>query len=436
MSGTRPTDPTHIGRYQIEATLGRGAMGVVYAAHDPVIDRKVAIKLVRADLLEGGDRADYVARFQQEARAAGRCAHPNIVGVYDFALHDGNPYIAMEFIEGIALSQVDQEHRTLTIRQAIDIVAQALDGLGAAHALGVIHRDIKPANIMLADNGRVKVTDFGISRIESSSMTGAGAIVGTPSYMSPEQCRGDPVDARSDIFSTGVVLYELVTGHKPFTGKTQHEVWRKLLDEEPVDPASLKPDAPEHLHATIRRALAKRPEARFASAMEMAAALRGTAAMADSDLTVIAARAPSVGLDLDGSTISAIERQLARYVGPIAGYLVRNAARKSDSVETLRKTLASAIDKAENRARFSDDVQASLNHGATQSIVRPAAVILAEADLELARQILTRHLGPVARVLVKRAAVNCDGAAELWRRLAEHIDQPKERAEFMRQMPR
>lgn len=427
-----PSDPTHIGRYRIEAALGRGAMGVVYAAHDPVIDRKVAIKLVRADLLDGAERDDYVARFQQEARAAGRCAHPNIVGVYDFALHDGNPYIAMEFIRGVALNQVDHERGGLTIRQVTDLVAQALDGLGAAHALGVVHRDIKPANIMLADDGRVKVTDFGISRIESASITGAGAVIGTPSYMSPEQCRGETVDARSDIFSTGVVLYELVTGQKPFAGKTQHEVWRRLLEEDPVDVAILRPDAPEHLVTAIRRALGKRPEARFTTAGEMAAALRGGTAPPELDRTVIAMRAPLAGLDLDGSTISAIERQLARYVGPIAGYLVRNAARGSDSVEALRKTLASAIDKAENRALFSDEVRASLSQTGIRT--GTAAPALGEADLERARQALTRHLGPVARVLVKRSAVGCGDAAELWRRLAQHIDQPKERGEFMRQM--
>jgi len=163
------------------------------------------------------------------------------------------------------------------------------------------------------------------------------------------------------------------------------------------------------------------------------AALCGGAAVPELDRSVIATRAPSAGLDLDGSTISAIEKQRARYVGPIAGYLVRNAARGSDSVEALRKTLASATDKAENRALFSGEVWASLSQPGIRTETAMAAPTLDEADLEQARQALTHHLGPVARVLVKRSAVGCGDAAELWRRLAEHIDQPKERGEFMRQ---
>jgi len=224
MEAAPPGQPGQIGRYRIESVLGRGAMGIIYGAHDPAIDRKVAIKLVRADLLQGGDRSEYVARFQQEAQAAGRCAHPNIVAVYDFALHEGNPYIAMEYINGVSLAQVPARPGGFAIPEIIDLGGQMLDALAAAHALGVIHRDIKPANIMLTDHGRVKVTDFGISRLDTSHITGSGAVIGTPSYMSPEQCRGETADGRSDLFSVGVVLYELLTGTKPFAGTSQHQV--------------------------------------------------------------------------------------------------------------------------------------------------------------------------------------------------------------------
>ncbi len=435
-----PSGTTEIGRYRIEAVLGRGAMGVIFRAHDPVIDRKVAIKLVRADLLGGEERAEYVARFRQEAQAAGRCSHPNIVAIYDFALHDGNPYLAMEYINGVTLNQLPAWPGQFAPAEIVSIGAQILDGLGAAHALGVIHRDIKPANIMLTANGRVKVTDFGISRLDTSQMTGTGTVVGTPSYMSPEQCRGDGADARSDLFSVGVVLYELLTGRKPFPGTSQHQVWHRLLHEEPADPASVRPDAPPHLVAVIRRALAKAPEARFASAAAMAAALReGEAPPAellwpagvDSDQTVAAPRGP--GMTLDGSLLSTIERQLAEHVGPIAGLLVKSAVRRSDTVETLCRTLAASIDDRAGRDRFEHSMQVQLAGSLSRSrSPGAAAVALSDAELARAQAALVRFIGPVARVLVKRAAPGCADAAQLWQRLAEHVEGAADRAAFMK----
>ena len=161
-------------------------MGVIYAAHDPVIDRKVAIKLIRADLQSGEDQADYAARFQREARAAGRCVHPNIVAIYDFAVHEGNPFLAMEYVEARNLSQVLQESGRFPQPQAVAIILQVLDALACAHDTGIVHRDVKPANILVLANGRVKMTDFGIARFDGADLTLDGAVIGTPSYMSPE----------------------------------------------------------------------------------------------------------------------------------------------------------------------------------------------------------------------------------------------------------
>ena len=436
--------PGQIGRYRIESVLGRGAMGVIYGAHDPAIDRKVAIKLVRADLLEGGDRTEYIARFQQEAQAAGRCAHPNIVAIYDFALHEGNPYLAMEYIHGVTLGQAPARAGGFSIPAIIDLGGQILDGLRAAHALGVIHRDIKPANIMLTDRGQVKVTDFGISRLDTSQITGAGAVIGTPSYMSPEQCRGEPADGRSDLFSVGVVLYELLTGLKPFAGASQHQVWHRLLHEEPADPATLRPDAPAPLLAAIRRALAKSPDARFASAADMAAALHGAeaprASLIDPDLTVVAAAAraaappggmPGAPFVLDSSMLTTIERQLAQHVGPIAGLLLKSAIRTSDTVETLCRTLAGAIDNPAGRESFNQAMLVKLAGSLTRAS-RSGGAALPEADLARAQKELTRYVGPVARVLVKRAAPACADLAQLWLRLAEHVDGAADRAAFLK----
>ena len=213
----RPLPPS-IGRYRVERELGRGAMGVVYKALDPDIGRAVAIKLVRADLLDGEERETFVARFRREARAAGRCSHPNIVALYDFGMHDGNPFLAMEYIDGIGLGQALQRAGRFSPREAVSIVAQVLDALGAAHSLGIVHRDVKPANILLLPSGQAKVTDFGISRIDTSDITLDGSVVGTPAYMSPEQCRGETVDGRGDLFSAGTVLYELLSGTRGIPG--------------------------------------------------------------------------------------------------------------------------------------------------------------------------------------------------------------------------
>ncbi|MBV5275432.1 MAG: serine/threonine protein kinase [Lamprocystis purpurea] len=176
-------------------------MGIVYEAHDPAIDRKVAIKLIRADLLDGEERQNYIERFQREAQAAGRCNHPGIVAIFDFALHEGNPFLAMEYVEGLGLDRVLAHGERFTPAAAVQFILQVLDALACAHALGIVHRDIKPSNVLIMSGGRIKVMDFGIARIDNSDLTHAGTAIGTPSYMSPEQCRGGAVDLRTDLFS-------------------------------------------------------------------------------------------------------------------------------------------------------------------------------------------------------------------------------------------
>src|SRR5271163_3236400 len=185
-----PELPPAIGRYRVDQELGRGAMGIVYKGHDPEIDRPVAIKLVRMDLLESGRREDYLARFRREVQAAARCLHPNIVAIYDFGSHEGEPFFVMEFVDAAPLDASLPKDSGIGAEAAGAIVLQLLDALAGAHALGVTHRDIKPANLLLAADGRVKVMDFGISRVSTSHLTQAGAVMGTPRYMSPEQIRG------------------------------------------------------------------------------------------------------------------------------------------------------------------------------------------------------------------------------------------------------
>jgi serine/threonine-protein kinase len=441
-------DPTTIGRYRIDAALGRGAMGVVYRAHDPEIDRPVAIKLVRADLLEGDERAAYVARFRREAQAAARCTHPNVVTIYDFATHAGNPFLAMEYVDGVSLAR--GRGAALEPAEAVFLIGQVLDALTAAHAMGVVHRDIKPANILLVGGRTVKVTDFGISRFDSAELTQDGATIGTPSYMSPEQCRGGAVDARSDLFSTGAVLYELLCGARPFPGRTITEVMQKVLHEAAVDPASLGMALPADVQAVLDRALAKAPADRFASAGEMAMALRATVAARPpaashnvDDQTVVLApgagaalrtgsgtgTAASGGFDQD--LLGTLERRLAHYVGPIARYLVQSAVRQADGVDALTETLAGNIDKPADREAFRREARRLGDPGraVTPTLVPVAAI--ADDERAYAVRELARFIGPVASVLVRREAAVAATKADFWQRLAAHIDGDSDRAAFL-----
>jgi eukaryotic-like serine/threonine-protein kinase len=385
-------------------------MGVIYQAHDPVIDRKVAIKLIRADLLSGEDQADYLARFQHEARAAGRCAHPNIVAIYDFAVHEGNPFLAMEFVEASNLSQVLATSGRFSPAAAIALITQVLDALACAHGLGVVHRDVKPANILLLADGRVKMTDFGISRLDTSALTQSGSVIGTPSYMSPEQCQGLTVDARSDLFSTGVVLYELLSGERPFAGRTLTEVALQLLREEPPHLASKCPELPQKLVAAVHRALAKRPDDRFASAAGMSAALRD-ALQTEDDRTVVVSR--TTPAEFTSETLNTIERKLAQRIGPIARHLVQSAARQATSLNELHTILQRRIESA------SGVTTPTQSHGT----IDPALVQRAEREL-------TRYVGPIARILVKRTLAAAKSPDEFRQTLASHIERDADRQAF------
>src|SRR5256885_3480167 len=208
-------DPATIGKYRIDDVLGKGAMGVVYKAFDPGIERAVAIKTVRKDLVDPDMVEQSMSRFKNEARAAGRLLHPNIVSVYEYGEDDDNAFIVMEYVQGTGLRDFLNRGAVFDLAQIATIMTQLLLALDFAHERGGIHRDIKPANLILTESGTLKVADFGIARIDTSSLTSLGMVMGTPSYMSPEQCQGLAVDRPSDLFCAGVVFYEPVAGEKP-----------------------------------------------------------------------------------------------------------------------------------------------------------------------------------------------------------------------------
>ena len=442
------TLPDLIGRYTVRDVIGRGAMGVILRAHDPQLDRQLAIKLIARELLEGSDGEEYITRFRREARASSRCVHPNIVMVHDFGLHDGRPFLAMEFVDGVAISSILESGRRFDTAETVRIIGQVLDALECAHAAGIVHRDIKPSNILLTKDLTAKLADFGIARVGGSDLTRVGDMIGTPSYMSPEQCLGTEVDARSDIFSAGVVLHELLTGSRAFAGGSMIETVRRVVDgPTPPLPDALIRAFPA-LVSVVTRALEKRREARYASAAEMAQGLRGAlsipAGMGEATVVLAPIRppAPPPGLDLDAEAIGAIERNLASYIGPIAGVMLRSALRQANSREELLAAIASAIETPADRARFIAEMQRRLNAGpgskanGTGSSLRAPAMIATPAPvtpeaIEAVRLALLPHIGPMASVLVKRAAADGAGIDAIWQRSASHIDSEEERAAFL-----
>jgi eukaryotic-like serine/threonine-protein kinase len=266
-------DRERLGRYEVLAELGRGAMGTVYQARDPKIDRLVAIKTISVPNSAPAGLSDFRERFFREARAAGRLSHPGIVTIYDVDEDpECGPFIVMEYVSGRTLERLlsDEAEERLSPGTALDLADQLAEALHYAHTQGIVHRDIKPANIIVTEDGRAKITDFGIAKLDLSQFTATGQVFGTPSYMSPEQIEGEEVDARSDLFSLGVVLYSMLTGYRPFQGNSAATISFKLVYKEPVPVSALNAALPIHLDYVITRALAKSPTNRYQSGQEFA----------------------------------------------------------------------------------------------------------------------------------------------------------------------
>src|SRR5689334_10777083 len=250
--------PRRVGKYRIDHVIGRGAIGIVYKGYDEQIDRPLAIKTLRREILEDlDDRSELLKRFAAEARSAGRCLHPNIVTVFDLVEQDRAPYIVMEFVDAGTLENVIRANRLLPVRQVGEIMAQLLFALDHAHSKGVIHRDIKPANILCPSAASIKVADFGVARLDALNITQPGdlGMIGTPNYMAPERFLGRPADVRADLFSAGVVLFQLLTGTKPFVAVDLQELTRKVLNELPPSVLTFRPELWGELDTVLRRAL-------------------------------------------------------------------------------------------------------------------------------------------------------------------------------------
>jgi serine/threonine-protein kinase len=445
--------PERLGKYPITGVLGQGAMGVVYMAHDPVIDRPVAIKTIQRSLL--GDDAsgqDMAARFRNEAKAVGRLVHPGIVSIYEYGEDTDTAYIAMEYVEGRSLDHVLRANPMLPESEVLSIMEQLLDALDTAHRHGVWHRDIKPANLLLTPTGQVKLTDFGVARIANMALTRVAAAIGTPGYMAPEQYMRDDINHKVDVFAAGVLLYRLLAGCAPFTGNAE-QVMYKVLNVEPTPPSQVPGSTcPAFYDALVRRALAKKPEERMESAADFRKALKDRGVdstpscivlMSPLDDATVLARPAASQTDWtsgpNATALAQVEKELATVMGPIAKAIVRKAARTCNDVDSLRRAVSEHIPGDAERAQFVSHISAAskTGTGASSSAVRSATAPpsvtsmasgtgandkLSDEAVATAVQRMTDVVGVIGRVMVKRAAAKTTSKAQFVALLVEGVD--------------
>jgi serine/threonine-protein kinase len=443
-------------------------MGAVYKGFDPHIRRAVAIKTIHRELLgEEASTGSIAARFRNEAQAVGRVQHPGIVAIYEFGEDQDMAYIAMEYVDGKNLEQILKIAPLLPLAQVLSVMDQLLESLEVAHRAGVWHRDVKPANLLVTSAGQVKLTDFGIARIENLNLTQAWSLIGTPGYMAPEQYTGVEIDHRADLFAAGVVFYRMLAGVQPFVGAME-AVMYKILNEAPTPISQIVPGRlPPGYEELVARAMTKQLGQRFQSATAFRQALKGLPQPQEaggSDITVIithlqqrkdaqpatpqggasgtslaaSSRHTSLSTGVippgwDFGEINRIERLLASHVGPMAKLMVRKAAHETSDSGALARLLASHIEQEAARIRFVADVISGVL-GATGSrtgapssstsvaprLAAPAAGQALNDDLiQRATAVLTRHLGPMARIVVKRAAAKAQTREQLHQLLAE-----------------
>lgn len=444
--------PNRIGKYRIEGVIGRGAVGIVYKGHDEQIDRPVAIKTLRPEIFEDlSENQEALRRFASEVRSAGRCLHPNIVTIFDYVEQDSVPHIVMEYVDAGTLENVMRTGTLLPVQQVGEIMTQLLFALGHAHGKGIIHRDIKPANILCPSATTIKVADFGVAHIEALNLTRSGGLgaVGTPNYMAPERFLGRQADSRSDLFSAGVILFQLLTGAKPFIASSIPELMRKVMHETAPSVSTFRPELGVAFDGVVQRALARNPEDRFASAedfikqLEPAINARTGEGIAQLDLTKLAAL-PATGNDpvakdrlnqtmadrLSASAIDELSRSLARSLGPMARVVMRQALLEATDIDTLLSSLTRQIKTETEAKNFRQLAERTLRDHPGIAELRLATAIPLD-EVRAATEALLPLIGPLAKLLVAKQAQTAIGRDDFYRRLAESIPNEPDRKRFL-----
>ena len=459
-----------LGKYRIDKEIGRGAVGIVYKAHDPSIDRVIAIKTIRPELMASDKKDELTLRFQQEAKAAARCAHTNILTIYEYAEEDDIPFIAMEFVQGEELKKFLKDFIRFKIQDVVVITQQILAALKFAHSKQVIHRDIKPANIILLKRKQIKITDFGVAHIEDDSdedITESSSMIGTPNYMSPEQLNTDPLDNRTDLYSTGLILFELLSRAK--TSKTNSYKPRgyQLRDDIELTEEWLEEFIPSEFIRVMFTALQKDPQDRYQNAAQFSTAIlkayktylvnneevtnrkRSSLGQAiahkDNDSTAH----PSTNTNADATSsinwspdiLKQLETQLAKFMGPFAKVLVTQNSRQYRSIQRFIEALANKIPDEEEKSSFITTVS-DLCEGSIPDIVTASSEetmggqndVVAIFDTSVLSDIekkLAYFVGPIAKALVLKEANHSNSRGDLYRKLSSYIPVEDERSQFL-----
>ncbi len=457
--------PENIGKYTIKRELGRGAMGVVYEAFDEQIERTVAIKVLLQHLLEGDSGEDFKVRFVQEAKAAARCLHPNIVTVFDFG-DENSPYIVMELVEGVELKSLLKNHDPISMAMAISVTRQVLSALSHAHKQGVIHRDIKPANIILLSDSSVKVSDFGVARLDTSDLTGVGFMLGTPNYMSPEGLQGLPVTANSDLYSVGVLFYELLTGLRPSREFTLQENLKTLSSA-----FEQSPGLGRTLTTILNHALQANPKDRYASAdhfiqdlnkINSPGEVNDASSISAQDQTAVmsAAHFSKSGSEhssntsasaIDNASVSqwssdelnSVEQSLATFIGPVAKFLVKKTSHSATNIDQLVENLTQHIPSESERMEFIKAMESSnitknepsskndsLSGAQASNLSTTGLACINEDQQKSLTKLLLPYMGPLAGRIVKKFSKKYSSRDALIDALAAKIPDSSERQQF------
>lgn len=456
--------PKKIDKYSIHSVLGHGAMGVVYKGYDKEIDRHVAIKVLHPHLLSGEMGDELEQRFKNEVKAAAKCLHPNIVTIFDCGVSNGSPYMVMEYVQGIDLREILKSQQKFSLAQTIGMTCNVLDALYAAHEMGIVHRDIKPANILLLDTGVVKVTDFGVARIDSSDLTQIGDVIGTPSYMSPEAKAGALVDNRSDLYSAALVLFELLTFKRLKSTQINTETLAEALEQ-----LELSNPQKHQLINFFNKALETNPGHRYQTALQQSKALaeilevsidsyQQADALAETVIQLRSSIKPALESDNSNpltssnlsqhtsSDLSIVEKSLTKYLGPIATVLVKKQAKKNTTMDQLLSSLSNHIPSTKERedfmlslessgilktgnSRAESQVQSSLYSQSSSNTNQK--LFLSERDIEKLTTELIIYLGPVAKHMIKSAQKKASTREQLTTILADKIPDLKQRQCFL-----